>query len=219
MKRRNLVLLGMLAVAITATAASADTSIKPYVVPVGNEYEVKALVSVGDTVPWAKGSGQYRMVGIPDGLGAHANGDGTTTLYMNSELPSATLSEPLVGGAKNRGAIVSKWILDSDGDPIAGSRAYDLVFAENEFVGSARRSATRPVPSLASARAVSQDRRTGSTVGSTSRTRRRERPRTASTAKAVRRLQSSTTPCTRCRSWVGSHGRTHWCSRTWATAP
>ena len=79
MKRRNLVLLGMLAVAITATAASADTSIKPYVVPVGNEYEVKALFSVGDTVPWAKGSGQYRMVGIPDGLGAHANGDGTTT--------------------------------------------------------------------------------------------------------------------------------------------
>ena len=146
MKRRNLVLLGVLAVAITATAASADTSIKPYVVPVANEYEVKTLFSVGDTVPWAKGSGQYRMVGIPDGLGAHANGDGTTTLYMNSEFPSTTLSEPLVGGAKNRGAIVSKWILDADGDPIAGSRAYDLVFQENEFVGPAPEvgNSTRP---------------------------------------------------------------------------
>ena len=97
-------------------------------------------------MPWAKGSGQYRMVGIPDGLGAHANGDGTTTLYMNSEFPSTTLSEPLVGGAKNRGAIVSKWILDADGDPIAGSRAYDLVFQENELVGPAPEvgNSTRP---------------------------------------------------------------------------
>jgi Bacterial protein of unknown function (DUF839) len=137
-RRRNLVLFAVLAVAaITALSAPAATSVKPYVVAVGNEYEVKPLFSVGDTVPWAKGAGQYRMVGIPDGLGAHANGDGTTTLYMNSEFPAATLSEPLVGGAKNRGAIVSKWVLDSDGDPIAGSRAYDWVFQENEFVGPA----------------------------------------------------------------------------------
>jgi hypothetical protein len=147
MRRRHSAVLAVLAiVGVTAVTASASTSIKPYVVPVGGEYEVKALFSVGDAVPWAKGEGRYRMVGIPDGLGAHSNGDGTTTLYMNSEFPAATLSEPLVGGAKNRGAIVSKWILDADGDPIAGSRAYDWVFQENERVGPAPEvgNSTRP---------------------------------------------------------------------------
>ena len=29
---------------------------------------------------------EYRMVGIPDGLGAHPNSDGTSTLFMNHEL-------------------------------------------------------------------------------------------------------------------------------------
>jgi hypothetical protein len=144
--KRSIVALAVLATVLIASGAFAATSIKPYVVPVGGEYEVKALLSVGDTVPWAKGAGGYRMVGIPDGLGAHPNGDGTTTLYMNSEFPAATLSEPLVGGAKNRGAIVSKWILDTDGDPIAGSRAYDVVFQENQLVGPAPEvgNATRP---------------------------------------------------------------------------
>jgi hypothetical protein len=56
---------------------------------------------------------------------------------MNHELNSNTLSEPIVGGPKNRGAIVSQWILDSDGDPIAGRRAYDRVFNEDMFVGPA----------------------------------------------------------------------------------
>jgi hypothetical protein len=74
---------------------------------------------------------QYRMVGIPDGLGAHPNHSRTSTLYMNHELGFTALSEPVVGGPTNRGAIVSKWILDADGDPVAGRRAYDRIYAEN----------------------------------------------------------------------------------------
>ena len=42
-----------------------------------------------------------------------------------------------MGGAKNRGAIISRWILDSDGDPVAGRRAYDTVWEENTLVGPA----------------------------------------------------------------------------------
>src|SRR4029453_4107427 len=80
---------------------------------------------------------RYRMGGIPDGLGAHPNRGGTSTLYMNHELNFATVSEPVVGGPKNRGAIVSRWILDADGDPVAGRRAYDRVFAENALLGPA----------------------------------------------------------------------------------
>jgi hypothetical protein len=56
---------------------------------------------------------------------------------MNHELPQSQLSEPVVGGPKNRGAYVSQWILDADGDPIAGRRAYDTVFSGNTLVGPA----------------------------------------------------------------------------------
>ena len=146
-KARWKVLLGLLAVAsasVVASGALAETSVKDYVVPVGDEYEVDALFSVNDKVPEASNPGLfYRMVGIPDGLGAHPNPDGTSTLYMNHELTSPTASSPVVDAAGNpvgpayRGALVSKLILDEDGNPIRGERAYDLIFDENTLVGPA----------------------------------------------------------------------------------
>jgi Bacterial protein of unknown function (DUF839) len=122
-----------------AGAGLAATSVKPYVEPVGDEYQVRALFSVDDKVPLLGGAPgqQYRMVGIPDGLGAHPNRDGTSTLYMNHELNFTALSEPVVGGPKNRGAIVSQWTLDADGDPVAGKRAYDQIYDENTLLGPA----------------------------------------------------------------------------------
>jgi Alkaline phosphatase PhoX len=124
---------------MAAGTAHAVTAVKDYVEPVGDQYDIKALFSVDDRVPLLDGAPgqQYRMVGIPDGLGAHPNGDGTSTLYMNHELGFTAQSAPVVGGPKNRGAIVSQWILDEDGDPIAGKRAYDSIFAENTFLGPA----------------------------------------------------------------------------------
>src|SRR5688572_32296451 len=106
------------------------------------------------------------MVGIPDGLGAHPNGDGTSTLFMNHELNNTTLSEPFVGGPKNRGAYVSQWLLDADGDPIAGRRAYDRVFSEDTFVGPAPdvTNTTRGLARFCSA--STPGRRTESTAGS-----------------------------------------------------
>jgi Bacterial protein of unknown function (DUF839) len=130
----------LLAVTMTAAGSvSAATSVKPYVEPVGGDYQVRALFSVDDKVPLLGGAAgqQYRMVGIPDGLGAHRNGDGTSTLFMNHELGFTALSEPVVGGPKNRGAIVSQWLLDADGDPVAGRRAYDRVYDENTLLGPA----------------------------------------------------------------------------------
>jgi hypothetical protein len=127
---------------LTVTAAGsglAETSVKPYVEPVGNAYQIKALFSADDKVPLLGGAPEqlYRMVGFPDGLGAHPNADGTSTLFMNHELRFRVQSEPVVGGPKNRGALVSQWILDADGDPIAGKRAYDWIYNENTFVGPA----------------------------------------------------------------------------------
>jgi Bacterial protein of unknown function (DUF839) len=139
MRRRTLIVLALFVGAIVTAVATASTSVEPYVVPVGNEYEVEALFSVNDTVPVLGGApnATYRMVGIPDGLGAHSNGNGTSTLFMNHELGHTALSEPYVGGVKNEGAIVSKWILDADGDPIAGKRAYDTVFVGDTLIGDA----------------------------------------------------------------------------------
>jgi hypothetical protein len=125
--------------ATLAAQAIAATSVKPYAVAIGSEYTLTPLFSVDDKVPLLGGTAgqQYRMVGIPDGLGARPNGDGTSTLFMNHELNFTSQSEPVVDGPKNRGAIVSRWILDSDGDPIAGRRAYDKIFAEDTFIGPA----------------------------------------------------------------------------------
>ncbi len=138
MKRRNIAVLGVVAAAVAVVAtAGATTTVKPYAIAVGSEYTVTPLFSVDDKVPvLGDPSKEYRMVGIPDGLGAHANGNGTSTLYMNHELVRTALSQPYVGATKNRGAFVSKWILDADGDPIAGRRAYDKIFiGDTEIAG------------------------------------------------------------------------------------
>jgi secreted PhoX family phosphatase len=142
MDRRRRTILGGAAAGVVALAtampALATTAVKPYAVPIGTEYEVTPLFSVDDTVPETSNpSQQYRMVGIPDGLGAHSNGDGTSTLYMNHEFTQSTISQPVVGGPQYRGTYVSKWILDANGNPISGERAFDTVWDENTLVGPA----------------------------------------------------------------------------------
>jgi hypothetical protein len=77
------------------------------------------------------------MVGIPDGLGAHANKDGTATLFMNHELLNLNSSEPIIGQPLSRGALVSKLILAPDGSVLSGDVAYTAVYAENILVGPA----------------------------------------------------------------------------------
>jgi Bacterial protein of unknown function (DUF839) len=126
------------AVMTVGGSVSAGTAVKPYVVAVGAEYEVRALFSAGDAVPETSDpTRQFRMVGIPDGLGAHPNGDGTHTLFMSHEANRTQTPGPLVGAPRYRGAFVSKWILDANGDPVSGERAYDQVFIENTLVGPA----------------------------------------------------------------------------------
>jgi hypothetical protein len=76
-----------------------------YVQPSLPVVTTKAVLSVGDT----DSSRSYRMVGIPDGLGAFDNNDGTFTLVMNHELGNG-VGLARAHGAK--GAFVSKWIID-----------------------------------------------------------------------------------------------------------
>jgi Alkaline phosphatase PhoX len=71
----------------------------------------KSILTVGDSVNDKPDGTPYRMVGIPDGLGAFDNGDGTFTLLMNHELSSSAGVVRAHGGT---GAFVSKWTIRKD---------------------------------------------------------------------------------------------------------
>jgi hypothetical protein len=79
-----------------------ETGNSPYLVASRPGVVFKDLITTGESV------GGYRMAGIPDGLGAFDNKDGTFTLLMNHEL-TATTGVPRAHGG--RGAFVSKWTI------------------------------------------------------------------------------------------------------------
>ena len=81
-----------------------NSSDSPYLIPVAPGVTNTALLSVGDAA-----DNGYRMVGIPDGLGAYDNGDGTITVLMNHELRS---DRGVVRAHGAKGAFVSKWIIE-----------------------------------------------------------------------------------------------------------
>ncbi len=99
-------------VATTTAFAGADgtrgpsSSDSPYLVRTKPGIGTTSILTTGDSV------GGYRMVGIPDGLGAYDNGDGTFTVLMNHELPAAAGVVRAHGG---KGAFVSKWTVEKDG--------------------------------------------------------------------------------------------------------
>jgi hypothetical protein len=82
-----------------------SSSQSSYLVPARAAVDTASMLTVGDSVDG------YRMVGLPDGLGAFDNGDGTFTLVMNHELGN-TAGVTRAHGAK--GAFVSKWIVEKD---------------------------------------------------------------------------------------------------------
>lgn len=112
--------LGLLALAagvapLAPTAARAadvkgpSSSQTPYLVSLAPGVSTTSLLTVGDSVNLKPdGSTPYRMVGIPDGLGAFDNGDDTFSVLMNHEL-GETVGVVRAHGAK--GAFVSKYII------------------------------------------------------------------------------------------------------------
>lgn len=88
----------------TAEAVGPNSSKTPYVTPAKSGVKTKAILTVGDSA--ANG---YKMVGIPDGMGAYDNNNGTFTLLVNHELGNT------VGATRAHGAIgafVSKWTIN-----------------------------------------------------------------------------------------------------------
>ena len=86
-------------------ATGPSSSDAPYLVRHVPGVTLTSVLTAGDSV------GGYRMAGIPDGLGAYDNGDGTFTVLMNHEIPS---TEGVVRAHGGKGAFVSKWVIDKD---------------------------------------------------------------------------------------------------------
>jgi Ca2+-binding RTX toxin-like protein len=87
----------------SAALSGPSSSQSPYLVPTNFGEVTTSVLTVGDSV------GGYRMAGIPDGLGAFDNGDGTFTVLMNHEIPAAVGVPRAHGGT---GAFVSEWVID-----------------------------------------------------------------------------------------------------------
>jgi phosphodiesterase/alkaline phosphatase D-like protein len=95
-------------------ATGPSTTQTPYIVPTGTGVTTTSILTVGDTAP----NSTYKLAGIPDGLGAFDNGNGTFTLLMNHEIGS-TLG--IARGPLTSGAFVSKWVINkSDLKVISG---------------------------------------------------------------------------------------------------
>jgi hypothetical protein len=135
---KKAVLAAALATLFAAGSAIAGIAIvKPYAVGIDGDYYTKRLLSVGDTVPETSNpSKEFQMIGIPDGLGAHKQGN-KRIVYMNHELTHNTPSEPVIGEPLSRGPIVSTLVLDRNGKVLSGERAYDTVYLEDTLVGPA----------------------------------------------------------------------------------
>src|SRR5512138_1534549 len=108
----SVLMTAMIALSTAAPALAKDTgpssSQPPYLVPSQHGVSFKAILTVGDSVNSKPDGTPYRMVGLPDGLGAFDNKNGTFTLLMNHEL-NGSVGITRAHGAP--GAFISKWII------------------------------------------------------------------------------------------------------------
>ena len=112
---------------------SSTSSQSPYLVPTDSDVAFVSIVTVGDSMPVIDADGNLTgtttpFVGIPDGIGAFDNGDGTITVLVNHEL-GATVGAVQDHGST--GAFVDKLIIDKTSLAVIGSQ--DLIQTVNVY--------------------------------------------------------------------------------------
>jgi hypothetical protein len=111
MKMKTLSLMVSAALISMALPAMADqalsTSTAPYVQPLVPGVQFTSILTTGDAIAG------YKMGGIPDGLGAYDNEDGTFTVLMNHEI-FADKNGPVgvVRAHGGKGAYISEWVIN-----------------------------------------------------------------------------------------------------------
>ena len=113
MKMKILSVMVKVALAAMAVPAMADqgpsTTTAAYIQAIVPGVEFTSILTTGDVVDG------YKMGGIPDGLGAYDNGDGTFTVLMNHEIfADATGPLGIVRAHGGKGAYVSEWVIDKE---------------------------------------------------------------------------------------------------------
>jgi autotransporter-associated beta strand protein len=107
---KNIARLFLVAAATTVSLSAQSviqgpsSSQSSYLTPTAPGWSATSLLTVGDAI------GGYKMVGIPDGLGAFSSGVNQMTVVANHELGNT------VGTVRGHGAIgafVSKWVIDT----------------------------------------------------------------------------------------------------------
>src|SRR5262245_52078725 len=123
MFRTGLIVAALAACAIGQTIGPSTTT-GCYVLPNSalppGAVATTALLTTGDSI------GGYRLVGIPDGLGAFETA-GEFTLLVNHEL-GATAGVVRPHGSK--GAFVSRWVLDTDTNAVLSGRDHHTASTE-----------------------------------------------------------------------------------------
>lgn len=127
--------LALVAGTAAAQVTGPSSSQSPYVLPATGpnaaapgDVQTVSIFTVGDTI------GGYRMVGIPDGLGAFGNGDGTMTVLMNHEL-GATSGIARAHG--QTGAFVSRWNINTGNLLVNSGRDHNTSAADVSIVNGA----------------------------------------------------------------------------------
>ncbi|HMJ44013.1 MAG TPA: alkaline phosphatase PhoX [Pseudolabrys sp.] len=90
-------------IVVSPQTTGPSSSQSPYLVSSQSNIEITSILTAGDSV------GGYKMAGLPDGLGAFDNNDGTFTVLMNHELGSGAGSVRAHGA---QGSYVSSWVID-----------------------------------------------------------------------------------------------------------
>jgi hypothetical protein len=127
-----------LMVAVAGHAAQGPSSSEtPYLTPANGTVEFTSLLTVGDAVkegyPSSPADTTYRMVGLPDGMGAFDNGDGTITVFINHELAN---NKGTVRTHGSIGAFVSRWrVRKSDLKVLRGEDQIKHTFVFNAGTG------------------------------------------------------------------------------------
>ncbi len=124
---RKTLVAALLAAAAASGAFAAtgpSSSATPYLTGIAPGVDFTSILTVGDSAPTG-----YKMAGIPDGLGAYDNLDGTFSVLMNHEL-GAGLGAVRANGAP--GSFVSIWtIAKADLSVIAGRDLITSAFLWN----------------------------------------------------------------------------------------
>jgi hypothetical protein len=117
-----------LAVTLDQGRSSISSSQAPYITPTIPVAWYKSIITTTDL------SGNYMMAGLPDGLGAFDNNNGTFTVLMNHEFGNTQGATHAYGSL---GAFVSKWVINkSDLSVVSGQDLTQKMYLWNTLTQS-----------------------------------------------------------------------------------